>query len=178
MGNVPYSPQLIQHALSINFWKLQLKKQKGLPVSSRLLQRKRCQAQIPLQSFSNLSIQDIQNQIHHHQQQWNQKKKEAIQLGKAFLDEKAKGPSSHHPCESTTTYSQQRTNSTSLSTCQTHYPQSPLTWSHKCLWHTRLPRTSTTPYSTSKTPSPNAASKPTKKSTDKQNILCLCLSPW
>ena len=99
MGNVPYSPQLIQHALSINFWKLQLKKQKGLPVSSCLLQWKRCQAQIPLQSFSNLSIQDIQNQIHHHQQQWNQKKKEAIQLRKAFLDEKAKaltGPSTTH----------------------------------------------------------------------------------
>lgn len=84
LGKVPYSPQLIHHALSINFWKLQLKKHKGHNVSSRLLQRKRHQAQIPPQSFSDLSIHDIQLHIQHHRRQWNQKKRKLSNYGKNF----------------------------------------------------------------------------------------------
>ena len=89
MGQVPYSPLLIQHALALSFWKLLLKQKHGGKVSSRLLKRKREQAALPPQPFSQLTVPQIQDHIQHHRLQWTQAKKEASKRRQEFLEQKA-----------------------------------------------------------------------------------------
>ena len=89
MGQVPYSPILIQHALALSFWKLLLKQKQGFRVSSRLLKRKQEQAALPPQPFSQLTVTQIQTHILHHRTQWIQAKKEASKRRREFLEQKA-----------------------------------------------------------------------------------------
>ena len=89
MGKVPFSPMVIQHALAKSFWQLLLRKRHGRRVSSRLLQRKRHQAKIPPQSFSSLTIPQIQQHIHACHTAWKDAKLQANSHRTTFLDSQA-----------------------------------------------------------------------------------------
>ena len=88
-GTIPFAPSTIQPALALSFWKLQLKRHRGKKVSSRLLERKRKQAQIPLQPFTSLTGDQIQQEISQCVIQWNKAKSQAITQRKEFLENKA-----------------------------------------------------------------------------------------
>ena len=87
--SLPFAPATIRHALALSFWKLQLKRHRGKKASSRLLERKRKQAQIPLQPFTSLTGDQIQQEIFQCAIQWNKAKSQAITQRKEFLENKA-----------------------------------------------------------------------------------------
>ena len=87
-GTVPFSPEAMEKAWALAFWKLALKRRKGGTVNSRLWQRRKRKARITT-ATRNLTTEDIETKVQDAKEKWDSEKASAARKRQTFLERQA-----------------------------------------------------------------------------------------
>ena len=85
MGKVPFSPEVMQPAWEMAFWKTSLRRREGKKTSSRLMARQKMKAGITTRT-RNMTIEDIKAEVEKAKDAWRQAKQMAVTKRQRFLE--------------------------------------------------------------------------------------------